>query len=200
MCEWCDPPHSRRAQTPTVIWCFNLQWVRPYAETIYQPSLLDPAHWSFLPQYWLHRTTLSCFLLLPSVKSIWGGFFICLLCRFSSYPGLSDCLRLYFLPAFHHLSLISWLNKPPVSCLLISSLLFFPLVYFLFSHPVWLPPYRLFHSISPLKPMLGDFLCNYGVNIVDAHSVQLLSLPRLDLSTVTQRSIRQQMNVAAGCC
>lgn len=42
-------------------------------------------------------------------------------------------------------------------------------------------PYRFFHLDLTLKPLLSDLLCNYGVNMLESLSVQLLSLPGLDL-------------------
>lgn len=36
-------------------------------------------------------------------------------------------------------------------------------------------------AVLTLKPTLEDLLCNYGVNMVESHSVQLFLLPGLDL-------------------
>lgn len=75
------------------------------------------------------------------------------------YPRLSACSCL----CFPSLSLISWLNKPLVSCLLSS---FSSPHLFLILSSRLLPSFApSFHSILTLKPMFGYLLCNYSVNM-----------------------------------
>lgn len=121
--------------------------------------------------------------------------FSSIFCVFSPPEALQLSLSL-FPPCFSSLSLISWLNKPLVSCLLSSSSFFFfhlpfppfPPSFISYSlslsaslPPFLSPPYLSFHSVLTVRPMLEDLLCNYGVNMTESHSVQLLSLPGLDL-------------------
>lgn len=146
-------------------------------QPIYQAELLDPARRRGRGGEGL-ATAARLAHAQKHLRSILGGCG----CALSFSSCSSPPQRSPSPPCFSSFSLISRMNTPLASWPL-SSLL---------------PP-RTFLSLSLRRfrsePKRQEWRRNYGVDVPASLSAQLLLL-----SAATQRSIRQQMNAAAGCC
>lgn len=170
-------------QTLALIWCFSLEQLQLCAgmetETICQPHC-----WPLPVNYLRFICDFFFFPLTQTLKHLrccsWTSTSFVHLAR----PVLSNSST-HFLIIFSSFSLISWQNKPVDNLLL----LFYPsfhssrlpaFISFRFFHPCCVP-YLSFHSALTLEPVRSDLLCNYGVNMLENHSGQLLRLPGLHL-------------------